>query len=88
MFDQSALLHIERERCSTGDDELGVFGDDDIVVPEHQSLCKHLDERRIERERSALEDNGRDDFKPLCEASKRLLGNCVERRCLLLPHLG
>ena len=57
-----------------------MLGQDRLVVCEPQPFDEHAHERGVERERSALEHDGRLHGKALCKASERLLGYGVKRR--------
>ena len=56
-----------------------MIGHDHVSAVDLESLLEHLDERGIERERAALENDGRHDVKSLRQAAKRLLGHRMER---------
>ena len=78
----------ERERRSVGHDGLGVLGPQDVLLRQVEALGERFDKARVERERAALEDDGRRDVGALGQAADGLLGDGVEERPgdVLLRH--
>ena len=68
------------KRCPVGDEDFGMFRSDGLLVGNAEAFLESADEGRVERERSAFEDDGRLDFHALREAADCLLCDGVEAR--------
>ena len=70
----------QRKRRAARHHGFGVVGHDGLVGGKAEAFGEHVDERGIEREWSALENDGRLNVDTLRKAAERLLGDGVECR--------